>query len=81
MDILLYTPEEFAAMLQEGNAFATMIAEEARVISDQQSGYPHQCYSQTMAAHALRAAETICAAIEAHYRAQGASAILAPDAE
>ena len=45
------------------------------------SGYPHQFYSQTMAEQALRAAETICAAIEAHYRVQGESAILAPDAE
>ena len=44
-------------------------------------GYPHQCYGQTMAEHALRATETICAAIETHYRAQGESAILAPDAE
>ena len=45
------------------------------------SGYPHQCYVQTMAEQALRAAETICAAIEAYYRDQGESAILAPDAE
>ena len=94
-------------MRQAGNACAAMIAEEARVIYDQQaeSGshpvvaaggvgsagraleYPGEflChgmfYSQTMAAHALRAAETICAAIEAYYRAQGESALLAPDAE
>ena len=45
------------------------------------SGSPHQCYGQTMAAQALRAAETICAAIEAYYRDQGESAILQPDAE
>ncbi len=32
--ILVYTPEEFAAMRSEGNAFAEMIAEEARLISD-----------------------------------------------
>ena len=44
-------------------------------------GYPHQFYVQTMAEHALRAAETICAAVEASYRAQGESDILAPDTE
>ncbi len=32
VDIFVYTPEEFAAMLQEGNAFAEMIAEEARLL-------------------------------------------------
>ena len=37
VDIVVYTPEEFAAMLQEGNAFAELSAEEARVIYDQQT--------------------------------------------
>src|SRR6266446_7174570 len=37
VDILVYTPEEFAAMLQEGNAFAEMIAEEARLLYVQQT--------------------------------------------
>ena len=37
VDILVYTPEEFATMRQEGNAFVDMIAEEARVIYDQQT--------------------------------------------
>jgi hypothetical protein len=32
VDILVYTPEEFALMRQVGNAFAEMIAEDARVI-------------------------------------------------
>jgi predicted nucleotidyltransferase len=32
VDVLVYTPEEFAAMQAEGNAFAEMIAEEARLI-------------------------------------------------
>jgi len=32
VDILVYTPEEFALMCQTGNAFAEMIAEDARVI-------------------------------------------------
>ena len=36
VDILVYTPDEFAAMQQEGNAFAEMIAEEARLIYDHQ---------------------------------------------
>ncbi len=31
-DILVYTPEEFAAMQSEGNAFAQMIAEEGHLI-------------------------------------------------
>ena len=35
VDILVYTPEEFTTMRQEGNAFAEMIAEEAQVIYDQ----------------------------------------------
>jgi predicted nucleotidyltransferase len=37
VDILVYTPEEFAAMQQEGNAFAEMIIEEARLIYDNQA--------------------------------------------
>ena len=37
VDILVYTPEEFAAMRREGNAFADLIAEEARVIYGQQT--------------------------------------------
>ncbi len=37
VDIFVYTPEEFAAMLQEGNAFAEMIAEEARLLYVQQT--------------------------------------------
>jgi hypothetical protein len=37
VDILVYTPEEFAAMLQEGNAFAEMIAEEAQLLYVQQT--------------------------------------------
>lgn len=34
VDILVYTPEEFAAMQQGGNAFAQMLAEEGRLIYD-----------------------------------------------
>jgi predicted nucleotidyltransferase len=37
LDILVYTPAEFAAMRQSGNAFAEMIAEEARLIYDRQT--------------------------------------------
>jgi predicted nucleotidyltransferase len=37
VDILVSTPEEFAAMLANGNAFAEMIAEEGRLIYDQQA--------------------------------------------
>jgi predicted nucleotidyltransferase len=37
VDILVYTPEEFAAMLQAGNAFAEMITEEARLLYVQQT--------------------------------------------
>ena len=37
VDILVYTPAEFAAMQQDGNAFAEMIAEEARLIYDRQA--------------------------------------------
>lgn len=32
VDVLVYTPEEFAAMQKEGNAFAEMIIEEGRLI-------------------------------------------------
>ena len=32
VDILVYTPEEFETMLEEGNAFAEMITEEGRLI-------------------------------------------------
>ncbi len=32
VDILVYTPEEFAAMQRDGNAFACMVAEEGRLI-------------------------------------------------
>jgi len=32
VDVLVYTPEEFLRMQQEGNAFAELIAEEARLI-------------------------------------------------
>src|SRR3990167_7213635 len=32
VDVLVYTPEEFAAMQREGNAFAEMIVEEGRLI-------------------------------------------------
>ncbi len=35
VDLLVYTPEEFAAMRREGNAFAEMIAAEARVLYGQ----------------------------------------------
>jgi predicted nucleotidyltransferase len=37
VDILVYTPDEFAAMQQEGNAFAEMITEEGRLIYDHQA--------------------------------------------
>ena len=37
VDILVYTPDEFAAMQQDGNAFAEMITEEARLIYEQQT--------------------------------------------
>ncbi len=37
VDILVYTPDEFAAMQREGNAFAEMITEEARLIYEQQT--------------------------------------------
>ncbi len=32
IDILVYTPAEFEAMQQEGNAFAEMVVEEGRLI-------------------------------------------------
>ena len=32
VDILVYTPEEFAEMLERGNAFAEMISKEARLV-------------------------------------------------
>ena len=32
VDVLVYTPEEFTRMQQDGNAFAELIAEEARLI-------------------------------------------------
>lgn len=35
VDLLVYTPEEFARMRQEGNAFAEMIAEEGLLIYGQ----------------------------------------------
>jgi len=37
VDILVYTPDEFVAMQQNGNAFAEMITEEARLIYDRQA--------------------------------------------
>lgn len=37
VDVLVYTPEEFATMLANGNAFAEMIAEEGRLVYDQQA--------------------------------------------
>jgi predicted nucleotidyltransferase len=37
LDILVYTPEEFETMQSEGNAFAEMIREEARLIYDRQA--------------------------------------------
>jgi len=32
VDVLVYSPEEFSAMLAAGNAFAEMVAEEGRLI-------------------------------------------------
>ena len=37
VDILVYSPDEFATMQQEGNAFAEMITEEALLIYDHQA--------------------------------------------
>ena len=36
VDLLVYTPEEFSRMLEDGNAFAEMIAEEGRVIYERE---------------------------------------------
>ncbi|MCS6924557.1 MAG: nucleotidyltransferase domain-containing protein [Candidatus Binatia bacterium] len=35
VDVLVYTPEEFATMLASGNAFAEMVAQEGRLIYEQ----------------------------------------------
>ncbi|MBI3301727.1 MAG: nucleotidyltransferase domain-containing protein [Deltaproteobacteria bacterium] len=37
VDVFVYTPGEFAAMLANGNAFAEMVVEEGRLIYDQQA--------------------------------------------
>lgn len=37
VDVCVYTPEEFAEMLAQGNAFAEMVAEEGRLIYDRQA--------------------------------------------
>ncbi len=37
VDILVYTPEEFAAMQKEGNAFAEMIREEGFLVYDRKT--------------------------------------------
>ncbi len=37
VDVFVYTPEEFATMLANGNAFAEMVAEEGRLIYEQQA--------------------------------------------
>jgi len=37
VDILVYTPDEFAAMKREGNAFADMITEEALLLYDRKA--------------------------------------------
>ena len=37
VDILIYTPEEFATMQREGNAFAEMIAEEGSLVYDRET--------------------------------------------
>ena len=37
VDILVYTPDEFATMRKEGNAFAEMILEEGSLIYDRQA--------------------------------------------
>ena len=34
IDLLVYSPDEFAAMLAAGNAFAEMVAEEGRLVYD-----------------------------------------------
>jgi uncharacterized protein len=38
VDMLVYTPEEFEMMLQDGNAFAEMVAEEGLLIYAEQAG-------------------------------------------
>jgi len=37
VDVLVYTPKEFAEMRREGNAFAEMILEEGALIYDRQA--------------------------------------------
>lgn len=37
VDLLVYTPAEFEAMRQNGNAFAEMIAEEGKIIYERQT--------------------------------------------
>jgi len=37
VDILVYTPKEFARMQREGNAFVEMILEEGSLIYDRQA--------------------------------------------
>ena len=37
VDVLVYTPDEFAMMQRQGNAFAEMINEDALLIYDQQA--------------------------------------------
>lgn len=37
LDILVYTPREFARMQKEGNAFAEMIAEEGSILYDRKA--------------------------------------------
>ena len=37
VDLLVYTPEEFAAMRRQGNAFAEMIAEEGQLVYDRKA--------------------------------------------
>lgn len=37
LDVLVYTPEEFATMQREGNAFAAMIIDEGRLIYEREA--------------------------------------------
>jgi uncharacterized protein len=37
VDVLVYSPEEFSAMLANGNAFAEMVAEEGRLVYERQA--------------------------------------------
>lgn len=37
VDLLVYTPEEFAAMQREGNAFAAMIIDEGRLVYEREA--------------------------------------------